>query len=391
MEHDAAIGGTESLAQSDFASALGDGDEHDVDDADGAERKRDQTDGAKEFVHGIEDGTHQLRLLDGIPAFERVFIVIVEVVIAGNDAARLILGEQVFVGDAGLIVDQGNRVVGLFALEREVAAHNLEGNVGAGIGGVVVAPADAFQRADDLEAIIVEQNERAHGGASRKKVARHLIAENDDVAFLRFVEVVKPASQLQREKADSVVLRFGAGELTAGAGEFADGVHVVGGENGGDGPNVGRLFADVEVVLIGEPVLAGGVHAARNSRSAAGEKKHDVFAVLRKTALVAGSEALAEADQQQQGADTPGDAEHGEERAEFVRPEGAENLRENVDHRLHGVDNSRCWLLALSGRLFTTRFWPLLLPAFTSLVLSIASRWRRVHCQVPALLRTDSA
>ena len=84
--------------------------EHDVDDADGAERESDQTDGAEEFVHRIEDRAHHLRLLDGIPAFEGVFIVIIEMVIAGDDAARLILGEQVFVGDAGLIVEGRNRV-----------------------------------------------------------------------------------------------------------------------------------------------------------------------------------------------------------------------------------------------------------------------------------------
>ena len=204
---------------------------------------------------------------------------IVEVVIAGDDAASLILGEQVFVGDAGLIVDERNRVVCLLALEREIAAHDLEGNIGAGVGGVVVAAADALQRADDFEAMAIEQNERADGGTSGKKVAGHLIAENDDVAFLSFVEVVEPASLLQREEADSVVLRFGAGELAAGAGELADRMHVVGGENGSDGPNVRRFLADVEVVLVGEPVLAGGVHAARNRGSAAGEDQHDVFAV----------------------------------------------------------------------------------------------------------------
>ena len=70
-----------------------------------------RADGAEEFVHGIEDGAHHLRLLDRVPAFEGVFIVIIEVVIAGDDAARLILGEQVFVGNAGLIVEERNCVV----------------------------------------------------------------------------------------------------------------------------------------------------------------------------------------------------------------------------------------------------------------------------------------
>ncbi len=253
-------------------------------------------DSAEEFVHGIEDGAHHLCLLDSIPAFEGVFIVIIEVVIAGDDAARLILGDQVFVGNAGLIVEERNRIVGFLALDRKIAAHDLKGNVAARVGGVLVAAADALQSADHLKAMAIKQNERADGGTSREKVMRHLIAQHDHVAFLNFVEVVEPASQFQREEADSVVLRFGTGELTAGAGKLADGMHVVGGEDGSDGSNVRRFFADVEVILVSEPVLASGVHAARNGRSAAGKEHHDILAVLRKAALVAGSEALAESD-----------------------------------------------------------------------------------------------
>src|ERR1035441_2057075 len=131
-------------------------------------------------------------------------------------------------------------------------------------------------------------------------------------------------------------------------------MHVAGDEDGTDGANVRRFLADVEVILISEPVLAGGVHAARNGRSAAGEEHHDVFAEIREVALVAGAEALAEADQQEERADSPGNAEHGEERTQLVRPEGAENLRENVEHHLHGVitreHRGGFWLFALSSQ-----------------------------------------
>src|ERR1019366_2601802 len=249
-------------------------------------------------------------------------IAIIEMVITGDDAARLILGNQVFVSDAGLIVEERNRVECLLAFEREITAHDLEGNVAASVGRVVVAAADPEQGADD-------------------------------VAFLTLVEVVEPASQLEREEEDSSVLRFGASEQATGAGKLADGMHVAGDEDGTDGANVRRFLADVEVILISEPVLAGGVHAARNGRSAAGEEHHDVFAEIREVALVAGAEALAEADQQEERADSPGNAEHGEERTQLVRPEGAENLRENVEHHLHGVitreHRGGFWLFALSN------------------------------------------
>src|SRR5208337_1566190 len=114
-----------------------------------------------------------------------------------------------FVGHPGLIVEKRNGVIGLFALERESAAHDLEGNVAAGIGGIVVAAADALQRANYLEAIVIEQNKRANGGTSGEKVAPHLVAEDNDVAFLYFVKVVEPAPLQQREITNSVVLRFG--------------------------------------------------------------------------------------------------------------------------------------------------------------------------------------
>ena len=73
-----------------------------------------------------------------------------------------------------------------------------------------------------------------------------------------------------------------------------------------------------------------------NRGSASRKKHHDVFAVLGKAALVSAAEAFAKADQQKQGTDSPGDAEHGKKRAQFVRPEGAKDLRENVEHHLHG-------------------------------------------------------
>ena len=71
------------------------------------------------------------------------------------------------------------------------------------------------------------------------------------------------------------------------------------------------------------------------SGSASGEEHHDVLAVFRQVALVPSAEALAQPDQQQQGTDTPGDAKHGEERTQFVRPEGSKNLCENIEHHLH--------------------------------------------------------
>ena len=50
---DVACGGAESFADADLAGALGDGDEHDVHDADAAEREREQSDGGEEEGHDV--------------------------------------------------------------------------------------------------------------------------------------------------------------------------------------------------------------------------------------------------------------------------------------------------------------------------------------------------
>ena len=42
------------------------------------------------------------------------------------------------------------------------------------------------------------------------------------------------------------------------------------------------------------------------------------------------------ADQQEQGTDSPRDSEHGQERAQLMRPEGSQGLPEDVENMAHG-------------------------------------------------------
>ena len=59
---------------------------------------------------------------------------IIETMISGNDAANFILGDQMLVGNTRLKVQGGNGVVRFLAFKREITAHDLKRNVGAGIG-----------------------------------------------------------------------------------------------------------------------------------------------------------------------------------------------------------------------------------------------------------------
>lgn len=82
-------------------------------------------------------------------------------------------------------------------------------------------------------------------------------------------------------------------------------------------------------------IVARGVHASLHSRSAAGKNHDDVLADFGEISLAAGAETFTEANEKQERTDSPGDSEHGEERTQFMRPEGAEDLRDYVDDELH--------------------------------------------------------
>ena len=96
--------------------------------------------------------------------------------------------------------------------------------------------------------------------------------------------------------------------------------------------------------------------------------------ILRKVALVAGSEPFAQADQQKQRTDTPGDAEHGEKRTQLMRPEGAENLRENVDHHLHGITGGASLAVSVLGLQVRCCWTPVFASAASDSVLAVYGR-----------------
>ena len=101
LEEDAAAGGAEGFAQADFAGALGDRDQHDVDDADSAEAEGDKAHAAEEDVHGVKDFADHLLGLNGIPLVEGVAGVGVEAVTAADDLVNFVDGGECCRRDVG--------------------------------------------------------------------------------------------------------------------------------------------------------------------------------------------------------------------------------------------------------------------------------------------------
>ena len=101
--------------------------------------------------------------------------------------------------------------------------------------------------------------------------------------------------------------------------------------------DVGSLGADGLRVREGEVVGTEAGVLAGDGGDVAIPEHDDVVAELGELALLAGAEALANGDEQQHGANAPGDAEHGEEGAQLIGADGQKNLPEGVAEALHGL------------------------------------------------------
>ena len=133
-------------------------------------------------------------------------------------------------------------------------------------------------------------------------------------------------------------MRRNADHFPVGVAVLADFANVGPSQHRCDGPDVGRFALNVEVVLISEVIFAAGTHVAGDRRRASREQEHDVFAERIQLAPVAGAETFAQTDQQQQRADSPGDAKHRQEGAQLMRPQGPQHLPQNLEeHHEHGT------------------------------------------------------
>ena len=138
--------------------------------------------------------------------------------------------------------------------------------------------------------------------------------------MLYFIFLVDPAPRAHVNGADFVVLRHDAEDLAVGAGVLADGADVFTAQYRRYVAHRLGIVADGEVVTVVELVGARRDLAAGHCRYLPAEDEHDILADIVELASLAGAKALTHAHQQQQRTHAPGDAEHGQKRAQLVRP-----------------------------------------------------------------------
>jgi N-methylhydantoinase A len=90
---------------------------------------------------------------------------------------------------------------------------------------------------------------------------------------------------------------------------------------GAGGGSLARIAPDGQVVLIRKVIRASRKSASSHRGDAAGEHEHDVLAEGGELAGLSAAEAFAESNQQQERPNSPGNAEHGQKRAQLVGPQ----------------------------------------------------------------------
>ncbi len=313
LRHDTAIGRAQGLHQSNFLRALADRDQHDVDNADCAQRQRDQPHASQKSVHGIEDLADSLLAFDGVPAFKGLLIMDIEAVVAGDDPAGLLDGCRVLRAAHRLAVDERNVVGAVGGLNREKQPHRSKRHIDAEVGGVVFIPPHAGQHPHDLKADSVQQNCAAHRRTARKKIALHLVANHRHRPALLVVPVVQPPPLADRQITYLIEVGRDSNHLPVAGGEIAHRPNVPPLQYRRSRPHQSGLFADILIVLICKEIRLHPLMLRLHGRNAPGEDKHDVLAHGFKLPPVPRPKPLAQPDQHQQRNHPIGDTEHGQE------------------------------------------------------------------------------
>ena len=330
-------GCAERFANADFARALGDGDKHDVHDADAAESESQQRDGSEEEGHHAEDALGKLRSFERVPYPERFFVVGIVVVALGDDSFDLSDGLFVQIGRDRLdddVVDEAAHDAGTLG-RREVPRH-----CGVGCKELSVV------RAASIAAILLLFGEHADDGVL---IAGDHEGLSDDALpgkSCRFASAPRMMTRAPSASSCSLIRRpcstvrernrwyCGHTPRTAAAGriplaDFGDGAAQL----GAYGFDQRGLLLDCDGVVDREAnVAAGGVSACLCAGLSA-EEDGDVGADAAQMLLLIHVEADAETYQQNDGGDAPHDSEHRQKAAKLRFPERGQRLLENLVER----------------------------------------------------------
>src|SRR5271165_1848090 len=254
LRHDIAMGGAQSLAQANLSRSLGDGDQHDVDDADRAQAKSNESHDAQKIIHRVKNLSHANGAVDGIPVIEGIVKTGIEKMPPRDDAVNLVFGLDMQLFFDGTVINERDCILRVLRLQREKHSHGVEGYKDAMVGSVFALFADLWHDADDFEIHVIEQNRAADGRFAGEHVLQQFPSHHGHATMLFIVLCVKPASRIDWHVANIAVLGNHAENLSIRRSVIADRTDIVALQDGGHGAQKPSLVTDGEVVSISQVI-----------------------------------------------------------------------------------------------------------------------------------------
>ena len=180
LEEDVAAARAERFLHSDFAGALGDGDEHDVHQADATDAQSEGADEGEQDLEADGDDLELVNLLHKIKDKQGAAVRGIELVLRAHDVAHGLLDPFIVVG---LVVEpDGVEVVGVLEV-----THGGEGNVDDAIDIVVASLHFGGENSDDFKADAIKADVFADGVASGEKFFLSFGTNDGDASALDLV------------------------------------------------------------------------------------------------------------------------------------------------------------------------------------------------------------
>src|SRR5581483_12419540 len=156
-----------------------------------------------------------------------------------------------------------------------------------------------------------------------KKNTAGFVANDHHRTFLRNVQIVQPAAFLNWQIANLIEIRGNSHELAAALEIITERADIIARDYRRDQLYIRTLGGNVLVIPISEVILAEAGETAVHGGNASAPDEQHILAQLVELFLIAGAETFPQSHQQQQRAHSPRDSEHGEKRAQLMRPKGA--------------------------------------------------------------------
>ncbi len=234
-----------------------------------------------------------------------------------------------------LVLNRRERIVRhVVALHREQVLHGGDGDIDLLIVAIVVAPADGAHAANHRETHVIDRDGLAQHGPARKQQLGALVSQHHHAPMLRQVRGIDETAFRQRHKPDLRKIRLYTQHLARSVCIGTHFIKIVAVQKASNRTNLRQLangshIPRRELVGTHPRVLVG------DSGDGPVEHQNHVISEGSQLPALPGTKPLAEPYQHQQRAHSPGDAKHGQKRAQLVGGNRAKHLPESVGETLH--------------------------------------------------------